>query len=281
MSCSAGPRGRTPPATIFLPAVRALARRRISVARAVCRRLYASVRFVFPAGVNGVIEADGSMSSDGGGFAGRLSGCGVAAIGVGSGATGPGKTTIGNLGANGDVSGVGAVTPWTAGDGIIVVPNNNDKTNVPSATPAVQSGAYISGYDGPSNTLTLASPFSISNNLQYAYQAFYQASTNNFAANDQMTVGANTFTFVTGAPTMANQIKIGANFSATAASLASAIMTGVADPSAVPQWGAPSPAPTVKAYNNGTNMTFGSKVGGSAGRGPATYTPIGNTGRIV
>ena len=204
--------------------------------------VFPSIQLVFPAGVDEIIQADTSTSADGGQGAGEISGCGITSLGRGEAISGGGANTITSVGQFGDPAGVVPVTPWAVGDGILVTPTRAGFH--PSADePLAAHGAFVSSVT-PAGTLTLASGFSIASNFLLSTQYFLQNGWNNFLATEQMLVGNNTFTFVTGTPGT-GQIKIGANFSATAHNLASAITTNAADP--LGQWGKPTNTPNVKA----------------------------------
>ena len=234
-----------------------------------------SVLLVFPAGIDGVIQADSSTSPDGGQGSGELSGCGVLSLGSGSGYTGGGSTVITSVGQYGDPSGAIPTTPWAVGDGILITPARAG-FHTTADEPLAAHGAYVSSVTPP-GTLTLAAGFSIANNFTPSSQEFIQNGSNNFLNGDTMTVGNNTFTFGTGTPGT-GQIKIGANWAATAASLISSITTNAADTFATPQWGKPTNTPnvTANAFGSTTHVYFSALTGGTVGDAlPATFTTSG------
>ena len=233
---------------------------------------YNSVELVFPAGVDGVIQADSSVSPEGGIGGGTVEGCGIISMGSGSGYSGAGATTINSVNQNGEVSGVVHPVAWAVGDGILATPARAG-FHPTSDEPVIAHGAYLSGVG---STLTLAAGYQIANNFYLSQQEFLQNGSNNFLASDAMVVGNNTFTFVTGTPTT-GQIKIGANWAATAASLISAINTNAADPLGV-SWGKPTNTPnlTANTFGVGGHVYFAANTGGAVGDAfPATFTTSG------
>jgi hypothetical protein len=238
---------------------------------------YPSVTLVFAAGVDGVIQADGHYSPDGGAGGGSFSGCRIASQNYGVASAGAGAANLLNASFfNGDPNGGAPLSTWRIGDGIILVPNFAE-FYADAVVPSAPHGAYINGISG--STLTLAPGFTVPDALEFAIQTFTQNGANNFVASDQMTVGNNTFTFVSGTPA-SGQIKVGADFNTTAGYLASAVKTNAADTAG--NWGAPLTAPNFTAaasYNysdSAYNIVFTTTVDGVAGDlQPATYTPAG------
>ena len=134
--------------------------------------VFPSIWLVFPAGVDGVIQADTSTSPDGGQGAGEISGCGITSLGRGQAISGGGANTITSVGQFGDPAGVVPVTPWAVGDGILVTPTRAGFH--PSADePLAAHGAFVSSVT-PAGTLTLASGFSIASNFFLSTQYFLQ-----------------------------------------------------------------------------------------------------------
>jgi hypothetical protein len=243
-----------------------------------------SVQLVFAAGVDGVISADGSTSPDGGsGGGGMLEGCGVTSLGHGGGLTASGVTQLINVFQYGAPGGGFFATPWAVGDGILITPSRgayHTRADAPLAKP----GAYVSAASlGSLWTLTLAPGYKIADDFSQSAQQFINNPSNNFTVGDTIKIGANTWTFVSGAPAT-GQIRVGANFTVSIQSLASSIKTNAADPSSIsPQWGAPTTTPTNLLANAGLDPVFSRSalsvvafVGGTVGDAiPVSYVHAG------
>ena len=124
--------------------------------------------------------------------------------------------------------------------------------------------------DGTDTAATLG----IQNTAAIAATAvFTETASNNFLANDTITVGNDTFKFVSTIGATAGNVLIGGSFAATAANLVSAIMgTGGSGTTYI----APSSTPNVTAaYTTGV-ITFTAITAGTAGNSlTSTYAPSG------
>ena len=245
-----------------------------------------SVQLVFAAGVDGVIADDSTTSPDGGsGGGGMLEACGITSLGHGGGYTAAGATQLVNVFQYGAPGSGFFATPWGVGDGILITPSRASFHPI-ADEPLAAHGAYVSAASLSSLwTLTLASGFQIANNFSVSNQYFIANTTHNFTAGDTITIGANTWTFVSGTPAT-GQIKVGVNMATSLASLASSIKTNAADPATIsPQWGAPTTVPTNLRANATTDTIFGVpalSVTGLMGGAPgdailASYAPAGTS----
>jgi hypothetical protein len=244
-----------------------------------------AVQLVFDAGIDGVIQANGNASSDGGNGAGNFEGCGITSLGIGGGITGAGGTQITSVFQFGAPGGTMFAQPWAVGDGILATPSRAG-FHIFTTEPIIAHGAYVSAVPPPFTvgTLTLAAGYKITDDFNPSQQQFINnAGSLNFTAGDTITIGPNTWTFVTGNPAT-GQIRVGATFTVSIQSLTSSIKTNAADPSTVsPQWGAPTTTPTNLRANAGTDPVFSrpalsvvASVGGTLGDAiPVSYSHTG------
>jgi hypothetical protein len=243
-----------------------------------------AVQLVFDAGIDGVIQANGSASSDGGNGAGNFEGCGVTSLGLGGGTTAAGGTQIVNVFQFGAPGGTLFATPWAVGDAIVATVSRAG-FHIFTSEPIIAHGATVNSVPPPFTvgTLTLTPPYKVTDDFSPSAQQFINNPSNNFTAGDTITIGPNTWTFVSGAPAT-GQIRVGATFTVSIQSLTSSIKTNAADPSTIsPQWGAPTTTPTNLRANAGTDPVFArpalsvvAAVGGTVGDAiPVSYAHTG------
>ena len=118
---------------------------------------------VFAAGVHGVVQEDGQFSSDGGYGEGTVEGCTIVSLGIGSGSTIPGATTITGVSMLQDPGGIIPASILNIGDGIVATAAMGGQTAGAAAFPAFAPGAYLSNVSG--GTLTLAAGYTANANL--------------------------------------------------------------------------------------------------------------------
>lgn len=117
---------------------------------------------VFAAGVDGVIQEDGSVSADGGWGEGTVEGCTIVSLGFGTAVANANSGSITSVNMSHDPGGLIPASTWGIGDGIFVTPRNSGGL-ASGAIITVDPGAYVSGVSG--STLTLAGSYTTSGSL--------------------------------------------------------------------------------------------------------------------
>jgi hypothetical protein len=234
-----------------------------------------SVVLLFPAGVNGVIQASGTYSSDGGSGNGTIDGCYIYSNDFtynGVGAAGSATITGGTL--LGDPGNVLPVPTVGIGDAIIV--GTLSAITPPGATPVVATGATISNVSG--GTLTLSSPYTLSSQLGAAEQVFTEspiAIGTNPSIGDAFVIGNNTYTIASPIGATPGNVLRGATWQATMTNLANCINTNVTSSTCVASVSTPNVTAEVPtAYFT----VFWALTGGTGGNSlTSTYTPAGTS----
>jgi hypothetical protein len=232
---------------------------------------------VFDAGIHGVVQEDGSVSSDGGYGEGIVEGCTVVSLGLGSGTTEQNSNTITGVSMVQDPGGIVPPSSWHVGDALIATPGSGGYYSPLTITAVFQPGAYVSAV--APGVLTLASGYTANPILYgHATASFIEISTYNFSDGDTIQVGNNTFTMQATLGSTPGDVLIGPDWPTSAANLIAAINGG---PGSGTIYRTPPNTPNISAaiFNTMTlNMiVFTDLTLGTDGNSyPAVYTAIGN-----
>jgi hypothetical protein len=256
---------------------------------------YLSTYLVFAPGVDGFIQEGNAWTSDGTIGGGILSSCQIISLGFGTAivdTASPTKlTSVSFAGMPGFPS--PAATPvWHVGDSLLLTASNGYYP-IEAIFP-VPIGTTITAVDGTTGDLTMSNPITQSFGhvfLPKASVTFTQTGTNNFSANDRITVGDITYTFrnYSLVPAAGNAVPhdvlLGANFAASANNLVAAITGGAGQYST---YGPENQGPgayganllVTASYASGV-ITFTSNYGPpNANTYPAVYTPTGTAAGV-
>jgi hypothetical protein len=245
-----------------------------------------SVRLMFAAGIDGVIQEDGSITSDGGTGTGMVEGCLIGSMSFGGATANPAAPNTLTGAANSSFGPV-AAQPWGVGDGIIASYGNNGYI-APEAIMMLPPGTYLTAVSGA--TITPSNPISpyFGYITPQATAVFTETGTNNFVNNDAITVGGGTgqmtYTAVSAITnaTPPNSFLIGVDFNHSAANLVALINSTTGEYATyTPTTTGPSAYESNRqfsaAYNSTTKaITFTTNFGGPATNTFASvYTPAG------
>ena len=237
---------------------------------------FPSVILLFDAGMNGVIQSSASYSSDGGQGSGTLDGCSVYSNGF--------TYNASMAGGSSSVTGAtmlqdpGQVLPtptWNIGDGIFITPLYASQ-GPQQVIPVTPPGTTVTNVAGTTLTVSNAA------NAQFgaAQQIFSESPVgplSNFVAGDQITLGNDTWTFVSAIGSTPGNVLLGTSWYASAVNLAACINLNTTTTTCVAQ----STTPNVTAdtpFINSPLITFWAAVGGTGGNSlTSTYTPIGTS----
>ena len=234
----------------------------------------ASTILVFAPGVDGVIQEDYHYTPDGGISAGTVERCGISSQGFSAGVGSGGSNTLtGMFFFNGDPTGAAPASNWGIGDGILVV-DDRASFNPIDTNPLSTPGTYVTNVSG--TTLTLNN--NLGAHFGSATASFTQShnTSNNFIAGDTITIGNDTWKFVsTIGSTPGNVLLSTVNFNGSAVNLYNCINLNTTTSTCVAQ----STTPNVYAeYPLGNVLGFWAATSGTAGDTlPTGYTAAGTS----